>query len=504
MKTQIIQLEPHDDVISTRDKMGWSQTSRILLVWPEKGKILVRRLDLIMLRRHSSSLGSQLALVTSDAEVKFNASYLGIPVYPSPRQAQAVHWRIPFYHRPGLLRRSTRPVDLAALKEKAEPKQSPWMNNRIVYWAAFAISLVAVLALAMVILPGAAIHLTPKTQVQELDLPVSASAKYTIINLAGSLPAHQTLIVVEGRGVITATGTIDVPVSQATGSVQFKNLTDDGIIIPAGTRLSTLGSNPIWFITTREGKVAAGIGKTVLVPVQAVQPGKSGNQPAGKIQAVSGPQGFNLSVINPGPLRGGTDAPAPAPTQEDENRLYNQLLNSLRKTALQELNDRYTGTPLESGFPIISSFQFSKILEKNLSPAVKSPGEMLQLSLRLEFKALEISAQDLQQLVTPLLDASLPEGYTILPDTLSVSALTEPVLDDQEIAHWVLLAQRQLQAVIAPEEAVQIARGLPVAKARQALLIRLPLAKSPDIQTFPSWWIYTPFLPLRIQVEGMQ
>jgi hypothetical protein len=36
MKTQIIQLESHDDIISIRDKMGWSQTSRILLVWPEK------------------------------------------------------------------------------------------------------------------------------------------------------------------------------------------------------------------------------------------------------------------------------------------------------------------------------------------------------------------------------------------------------------------------------------------------------------------------------------
>lgn len=504
MKTQIIQLEPHDDVISTRDKMGWSQTSRILLVWPEKGRILDRRLDLVMLKRHCSSLGCQLALVTRDAEVKFNASQLGIPVFPSPRQAQVVHWRIPFYHRPSSLRRSIRPADLEALKEKAKPKENRWFNHRAVSWVSFCISLAAMIALAAVIFPGAAIRLTPKTQLQELVLPVSASEKYTAINLAGSLPARWTTIVVEGRETITATGTVDIPVFPAVGSVQFKNLTEEAIIIPTGTRLSTLGPDPIWFVTTREGKVAAGIGKAALVPIQAVQPGSAGNLPAGEVQAVSGPLGFNLNVINPGPLRGGMDQSAPAPTQEDENRLYNQLLNSLSKTAMQELQDRYTGSPLESGFPILASFQFSKILEKNLSPAVNAPGEMLQMSLRLEFKALEVSAQDLQQLVTPLSDASLPEGYAILPETLFVSAKTEPIFDDREIAHWDLLAVRRLQANISPQEVIQLAHGLPVTEARQVLKSQLPLAEAPDIQTFPTWWRYIPFLSIRIQVEGAQ
>ena len=73
MKTQIIQLEAHDDIVSTRDKMGWSQTSRIVLVWPNKGKILDRRLDLVLLQRHSMLLGAQLALVTQEEEILFHA-----------------------------------------------------------------------------------------------------------------------------------------------------------------------------------------------------------------------------------------------------------------------------------------------------------------------------------------------------------------------------------------------------------------------------------------------
>lgn len=34
MKTQILQVEAHDDVISILDKIGWIQTERVLLVLP--------------------------------------------------------------------------------------------------------------------------------------------------------------------------------------------------------------------------------------------------------------------------------------------------------------------------------------------------------------------------------------------------------------------------------------------------------------------------------------
>ena len=79
MKTQIIHLEPHDDIISTRDKMGWGKTRRILLVWPTRGQILTRKLDLQLLLRQAQTAGEQLALVTYDPDVLFNASRAGDP-----------------------------------------------------------------------------------------------------------------------------------------------------------------------------------------------------------------------------------------------------------------------------------------------------------------------------------------------------------------------------------------------------------------------------------------
>ena len=81
MKTQIIQVSKNDDHVSVCDKMNWSQTGRILLVWPNKWQVLNRRLDLVMVKRHASRLGAQLALVTHDAEVRFIANQVGIPVF---------------------------------------------------------------------------------------------------------------------------------------------------------------------------------------------------------------------------------------------------------------------------------------------------------------------------------------------------------------------------------------------------------------------------------------
>jgi hypothetical protein len=234
--------------------------------------------------------------------------------------------------------------------------------------------------------------------------------------------------------------------------------------------------------------------------VQAVQPGASGNLAAGKIQAISGPLGFQLSVTNLSPTRYGLDKPAPAPNSNDRDRLYNQLLTSLRQTALQELQDRYAGTPLEKGVPILSSLRLASVLEKTYSPLDDSPAEQLQLSLRLEFKALEIYPQDLQNLVTPLLDASLPEGFTVLPDTLNIINFNQPILDKENTAHWTLQAQRKIQAVIIPQKVIQLARGLPIEEARQHLLNHLPIVEKPLIRPFPSWSPYMPFLPLRITV----
>src|ERR1044071_383921 len=105
MKTQIIMLESHDDLISVRDRMSWAKTPRILLVWPKYEKVTLRQVDLKILQRHALSLGAQLGLVTRTRRVREDAEALKIPVFASTGQAQRVAWPRPrrrklFYHAP--------------------------------------------------------------------------------------------------------------------------------------------------------------------------------------------------------------------------------------------------------------------------------------------------------------------------------------------------------------------------------------------------------------------
>lgn len=58
MKTHIIQLERYDDVTSVADKIAGSRANRVLLVWPRRGRVLARPLDLVLIQRACSQIGA--------------------------------------------------------------------------------------------------------------------------------------------------------------------------------------------------------------------------------------------------------------------------------------------------------------------------------------------------------------------------------------------------------------------------------------------------------------
>ena len=68
-KAEYIQLENADDVGSIRDRLSFLRGQRVLLIWPEEGTILNRKLDLVLIQREAMRRAIRLALVTHDAEV---------------------------------------------------------------------------------------------------------------------------------------------------------------------------------------------------------------------------------------------------------------------------------------------------------------------------------------------------------------------------------------------------------------------------------------------------
>jgi hypothetical protein len=496
MKTQILQLEPHDDVISTRDKMGWSQTSRILLVWPSRGRILIRRLDLELLLRHSRALGGQMALVTRDSQVRSHAKQLGIHVFNSVRQAQNTRWKRPY--RRGITSKwkaEQAPHELPAPPDRAGNAAglSPLARLGI-----FSLGVLALLSIAAVLLPSAEVTLTPETRLQEISLPVEASASVDRVNLSGLIPIRSVSVVLEGRDSLSPTGEIQVPEHRSRGRVEFTNLTDREISVPAGTVVSTPGAS-IRFTTDQADQVPAGPGKTLSLPVTAMAPGSMANVRAGRIKGIEGPLGLSLVVTNPSATRGGSDRPSPAPTPLDRTRLSNQLLATLMESAESETQNMLKPGDLLLG-PATAP---SQILEETFDPPDDQPANQLVLTLRAEFQAQIISGEDLEELATAALDANMPPGYSAEPGSLEIEHQSSPTLEDSGSAHWELKAHRSIVAELAESQALAAAMGLPPTQAAQRLQQNLPLERPPRISLVPTWWPRMPFLPFRIHISAL-
>jgi hypothetical protein len=507
MKTYILQLDPHDDIISVGDKMNWAKAGRILVVWPERGKVLNRRLDLILLKRKSQAIGSQLAFVSTDREVRYHAPRLGIPVFKRLKQAQKDSWRLPRRFRQagehtGELPKppeQSQPDSAAPTRlEKlylARPKPST-VYHPIVRLAFFALGVAAVLSLAAALLPTADINLQPEIRLQEIVIEVQASENTQATNISGAIPLRWINIVVEGRESIAASGSMRLPNRPATGQVIFTNLTDQAVPIPEGSVVRSLGEPPLRFVVTQAGQTPPGPGETVTLPVRCLNLGSQGNLPAGSLTAIEGLLGAQVSANNPEPTRNGSERSEPVPTNADRAALYEQLLAALRESALTELRRIHPAGDLL----VETSLETLRVHEEIYLPAANQPADRLTLSLRVEFQVLAASGDDLQWLAASVLDASTPTGFVALSSTLQFDPQQPLVLIDG-VARWKLVAHRQIQAQINPSQSVRLILGLPPGEASQRLSQTLPLAGEPEIRLSPAWWPRLPILPARISIS---
>jgi hypothetical protein len=493
MKTQILQLEPHDDVISTRDKMGWTQTSRILLVWPPRGRVLTRRLDLELILRHSRALGAQLALVTTDPDVRYHAKVLGIHVFKHVRQAQNKRWQRPYQPSQRLLRAlNPRKNKITSPPDRQEDPNRFSLPVRL---GLFSLGVLALLSIAAVLLPSAEIQLIPKNENQTIDVPVQASLEVDRVNPSGLVPIQLVSVIVEGRDSLTPTGSIDVPEKRAKGEVRFTNLTDEEVEVPANTVVSTGGSS-LRFTTDRAGRITAGAGETADIAITAMAPGSHSNLSAGMIKAIEGPLGLSLTVTNLIPTSGGSNHTSPAPTPLDRTRLYSHLIATLVDTARLEIQN---GLGIDDVLLTPTPKQVN-ILQEVYEPPEEQPANQLDLTMRVEFLAMVVRGEDLRQLAEAALDANVPVGYSSQTGSLKIDHRGEPILENNSTATWNMEASRALRANLEQPRAVSMVMGLEPAQAERRLSDGLPLEESPRINLTPAWWPRLPFLPFRIHV----
>jgi len=509
MKTQIIHLEPYDDIYSAKDKMGWGQTSRILLVWPVRGRVLNRLVDLIMLKRHSAELGSQLAFVVQDADIKMHAQELGIPIFNSTRKAEKNHWRPERKQRAALpltakrqpmniWRRRRIPMNLEKMRSLAHPATPRWIAHPFTRVTAFTIGVLAVLAIAALLVPSAEIQLSPETQTEMITISVAASPEFQSVDLAGQVPARPISIIVEGRSSLPTSGSIPLPDQHSSGEVTFINLTERSIPIPEGLVVTTLDEEPIRFQTTRSAIVPPDdVG--VDVPIEALFPGSAGNTRAEKILAIEGPLGLDVIVNNKRSTRGGSDQDAPAPSEEDYQVLYDQLFATLTTSALEEMRASLAPDDLM----LSQEATHIATLEESYTPETMVPSDQLQLVLRSEFRALIVAGEELRSLGQSALEANVIEGFSPGSASIEIHHLSNPTLSDQENEPtiWPMQAGWQIQADLDTTQAIKLTIGQDPESAVQRVTDDLALAAPAEIRLIPSWWPRMPFLPFRISVS---
>jgi hypothetical protein len=495
MKTQVIQLDPHDDVTSIRDKMSWAKTSRILLVYPRRSRILKRTLDLRLLQRHALVLGGQLAIVAPSADIRQSARELGIPIFKSATIAQRRTWESK-YSAETPVRRMPR-SDLRRMQREVIPAEGRWRNLLSIRLLFFTLAVLAVLVLLVLFFPSATVVLTPETRMQSLTISASASPKVATVNLTGSLPARLTITDLERSKTTPVTGSIIIPNTSAAGLVRFRNLSTGTVDIPSGTVVRTTGSPPVRFATSKNVVVAAGVGKTLDDPVQAAEAGSSGNLPADTLVAIEGDLGTSLAVTNPSPTTGGSDHTAPVQTAGDRTRLHDALVSEILdqcKTSLpQSLG------PGETYFP--ATLAVGQILSETYFPAEGQTGETLSLTMNLQCQEEYALAADVNSLASMALDADLPDGFEPVSSGVTTTTSSAPVTDADGITHWKVLAQRLLRTRLDPLEATQLVQGHSPGVAGRRLAATLQLAAAPTIHVTPAWWPWLPVVPFRIAVS---
>ncbi|MCK6566194.1 MAG: hypothetical protein DCC59_15760 [Chloroflexi bacterium] len=491
MKTKIITLESHDDLISVRDKLSWAKTPRILLVWPKYEKVTLRLLDLKVLQRHADSLGAQLGLVTKWNNVRRDAESLGIPAFRSTAEAQLNAW----VENPPRARREPKPPrkDLRVMRDAAYPKEPAWRASLPGRLIAFTMGVAAVLALAWLFIPRAAVTLNPEAQTISLVIPVNASPGFESVSLSGEIPAHTLSMTLSDERRLVLSGFISVPKTKAAGVVQFINSGSDEVVIPAGTVVAT--NTLIRFATVEEARLSGGADEAVEVKIEALEAGEGGNVAANTITIIEGALGLSIKAANPEPTTGGSNEDVIGSTEEDRASLREQTLKDLQAVAEERMRDLAAG-----GLLIEDTLKLAGIQHEEFKPPTGEPGAELTLSIQAEFTANYILAEDLKTLASSAVAASIPQGFSPNGE-MTFSPLETPFTDSSGITRFPLQASQATLRNVDLTQVFNLIRGREAGKAALAVRETLSLQHEPQIIIAPSWWKWLPLIPFNISID---
>jgi hypothetical protein len=481
MKIQIVNIDPHDDYGSIRDKLLWSKAGRVLLVWPGRGELLNKRIDLVLLKRLGQKHGIAIGLLTFDPKVRANARELSIPTFENLQDLPEDTWAV--WDTEAEIPDTERSQRELARPEKSTGIKTP--QHHILRLLILLLPISAFLLALIFLIPSAEVLVYPATlrQIETLKLTLSTNPDSSVTDLSYDIRE----LVVEGERRIPTSGKISLPDQYAKGRVQFTNITDTPIEIPAGTSVRSSSFEEIYFRTDHAIQVDGIEGAQVFANVTAASAGLEGNLPAESIDTVDGNLGISMSVSNPEAFSGGSSEIRSAVNRSDRQRLQDELEEELKEKFFSTISAQLSPNLayLESSFRIV------EVLNTEFDAEVGDVADSLQLLLSLQASIAIIDFNEAQHHAALFLKTDLFSGYQFTPGSPRAVTLKEEHFqaDDPYVEIvFEVITNREIDQ----DKIKKSLRGLSPDEAREQLSIHsgnLP----PEIRLSPPWW---PCLPL--------
>ncbi len=503
-----LQLEPYDDAVSVSDHLNFVDARRVLLLWPPQGRVLTRKLDLLLVQRQAARLGVALALLTSDPDVMEHAHDLNISVFPDEQTAARTRWKQP---REAVFAAPPRAnEDAAAVAQRvAELRGRPltpgeWRLRQVGRWVLFFGLIVMLFTGLMLATPSATVTLTPASRQVFETVSIIADPALTDIDIENyQMPASVVSLQATAHVTVEATGFETAGASLAQGLVTLRNSTDAPFLIPLNTIVATSTTLPIRFATQIETTLPAGDSATVQVPVQALpeHAGSEGNVDPGAINRVEAEFADAVTVTNPNATYGGARQDVKTVTRSDHERLIvlgrQQLLQNTRDLLLHQLTGQQFLVP--GSLVIIEE----RPEWTHYSSVIGDVTDSVTLNLRATVQAVVVDERQAQQVAFAGLAPYIQPGLEVSPQALTFTRGEIVSIAPDGRVTFLMTVRGNLSVAIDPGYVREVVTGRTISDARRRLESELLLDpnRPPQIDTWPAWFNRLPLLPVRIDVK---
>ncbi|MCY4437207.1 MAG: baseplate J/gp47 family protein [Chloroflexi bacterium] len=459
--SRVVYASHGDDIAAVLVKLQRKRGTSVVLVG-NNCPALHDRENLEFLQRQATDLELDLTLVCGDRGVRDSASDLGIKVVNSlgalhaPEQpGRALEPAIAGSASRKIAKTRAEVSDVAenTIRANQAARVATGQSNKRGGRGSLSIerSFSSILALATVVsvllfivwgafylvLPSAAIKLTPVQQRYSTVLQLLADPQVSRLNAAtGQVPAQLVVIEETDEMTVPATGKRNEPTGRAEGSVVFRNRISQRVVVPKGTIVLTNENRR--YVTAAEVNVppTSGASSELVgrrVAVVAEEPGPIGNVGPSVITHIED-QSLNqrLIVNNDFPIQGGGERVVTFVTEQDRLQLFEQLRHLLMQRVWQQLGG--VVNPVESSF--VPWDDDVIVDEANYDRTVGEESDQVTLRMRVKLRGTAFSNIYLEE-VAPIILARIVENqfeaHVLVSDTVvlgnpHVNSITDGVI----------------------------------------------------------------------------